>query len=272
MPQARGSAVVTERGTGMRRTQALALGLATALAFEGCASRLPRKPPSFLSNMVNGIAVHADPIFTMASGDEVVFAEITRVTVRLENLDKRYAGARSVDIAIDFPDGSRFPAMRPAVVQEQVNAQRERWTADLQEPPVQPPPDSTMAARDKEKIATGLLAAACLPAYVGQLFPPLMLLTAPVCLGTLAIVHPMLPKQPKPPSDAERRRLRLNDDLHTLRVVELVRGETATALLHFPIASDIVRDAPGATLTVPFVDVYERDLVVVRVPLTTDRS
>lgn len=255
----------------MRRTQALALGLATALAFEGCASRLPRKPPLPLSNMVNGIAVHADPIFTMAPGDEVVFAEITRVTVRLENLDKRYAGARSADIAIDFPDGSRFPAMPPAVVQEQMDAQRERWTADLQEPPVQPQADSTKATNVKEQVATGVLAAACLPALVGQVLPPVMLFTAPVCLGTLAVVHSMLPKPPKPLSDAERRRLRLSDDLHTLRAVELVRGETATAMLYFPIATEVVRDAPGAALTVPFADVYGRDLVVVRVPLTTAR-
>jgi len=121
----------------MCRTQGLALGLATALAFEGCASRLPRKPPLPLSHTVNGIAVHADPIFTMAPGDEVVFEGMTRVTVRLENLDKRYAGARSADIAIDLPDGSRFPAMPPAVVQEQMDAQREHWTADLKEPPVE---------------------------------------------------------------------------------------------------------------------------------------
>lgn len=252
----------------MRRTQGLALGLATALAFEGCASRLPRKPPLPLSHTVNGIAVQADPIFTMAPGDEVVFEGMTRVTVRLENLDKRYAGARSADIAIDLPDGSRFPAMPPAVVQEQMDAQRERWTADLQEPPVQPPPDVPPVGETKEKVATGVLTAACLPTLAGYVIPPVMLLAAPLCLGTLAIVYPMLPKQPKPLSDAERRRRRLSDDLHALRNVELVQGETATAMLYFPIASEIVRDAPGATLTVPFVDVYDRDLVVVRVPLT----
>ncbi len=227
----------------MNRTQALALFLATGLAFEGCASRLGRKPPQL--PLLDGM---------------------TRLTVRLENIDQWYAGARGTEIAIALPDGSRFPAMLPAMVQEQADARREWLATDLQEPPELPLP--VPGRQTREKVATGVVLAACLPTLAGYVIPPVMLAAAPLCLGTYAAVSPMLPKEPKPPSDAERRRLRLNDDLHALRMVDLMRGEAATAVLYFPIASDIVRDTPGASLTVPFVDGYERELAVVRVPLT----
>lgn len=245
----------------MSRTQVLALFLATGLAFEGCASRLKGKPPLPLSNTVNGITVRADPI----PGDGLLFDEMTRLTVRLENLDQWFAGARGVEIAIDLPDGSRFPAMPPAMAQEQADAQRERLAPDLEEP-VEPQPDPVPGTRTAEKVAAGLVLATCLPTLAMYVYPPAILI-APLCLGTYAAVSPMLPKNPKPPSDAERRRRRLSDDLHALRKVDLMRGETATAILYFPIAGEVVRDTRGATLTVPFVDGYERDLAVVRVPL-----
>jgi hypothetical protein len=258
----------------MSRTRALALCLATGLAFQACASTPPRKPPLRFSQRDNGIAVHAEPVFDPSPEDEAALAGMTRVTVSLENVEQWVAAAPGADIAIEFPDGSRFLAMPPEEARPRVEAQRERRRAPVQDQAVQPPPDAPGASTTKAQVAAGVLTAVCLPAWLSQAMPPLMLFTAPPCLLTLAIVYPMLPKQPKPlkpPSDAQRRRSQLNDGLHALRHVELMRGETATALLYFSVANEVVRDVPGAALVVPFVDAYRRDLGTVRVPLTPSR-
>jgi hypothetical protein len=275
--------------------------LAAIVVFQGCASSLPKELPLLLSQSGDGVAVHAE---LSAFASKVPPAEITWVTIRVENLGKRYVRVPSGDIRLELPDGQRLPPMTPEMAREKFDEQLERWKqapppgygseifADEVPAETVSPQGAESAARpsgtkvesppsrasSEHPILRGFILATCLPAYVGMVgfLPALVLLPPCLALGGVgyAVGDPMVrqmvhtPKRPSRTSEAAMRRFRLGDNFRALSDVELWKGETATATLSFPVATVLVRGSPGTALTVPFVDLDGKEIVV-RLLLTT---
>ncbi len=263
---------------------------------------MSKDPPLLLSQTADGVAVHAD----LPTYDSTGPVAITWLSMRVENLGKRYVRIRSSDIRLELPDGQRFPPMTPEMAREKLVDQLERgwnqaqppgygseiFTEEVAAQTVSPQdaestarPSGTKvgsppaAASSEHPVLRGFMVATCVPAYVGMLgfLPALAFL--PLGLAVAGVGYDMgEPKiremvkspsqQPRAASPPERHRLWLNDDLGALRDVELRKGETATASLSFPVAAVVVLAAAGAALRVPFVDWDGKELVV-RLLLTT---